>query len=46
MLSNTTRKLLRFDITKTVIAVSEKIIIVSFILIFGTLSFPVNNKLW
>ena len=40
ILSNSTRKLLWFEITKMLIAVYEKNI-VSLIIIFGTLSFPV-----
>ena len=40
ILSNSTRKLLWFEITKIIIAVKEKNI-VSFIIIFGTLSFPI-----
>jgi len=40
ILSNSTRKLLRFEISKMLIAVLEKKCIVSYIIIFGTLSFP------
>ena len=40
MLSNRTRKLLRFKITKMLILVINNSI-VSFIICFGTLSFPV-----
>jgi len=42
-LSNSTRKLLRFEIAKMLIAVKNKFI-VSFIIIFGTLSFPVEKR--
>ena len=42
MLSHCTRKLLWFKITKMLIAVSEKHT-VSFIIIFGTLSFPTDD---
>jgi len=41
ILSNSTREMLWFEITKMLIAVLEKKFIVSFIVIFGTLSFPV-----
>jgi len=37
-----TRKLLRFEISKMLIAVQEKHFVVSFIIIFGTFSFPVH----
>jgi len=40
ILSNSTLKLLWFEITKLLIAVREKSFIMSFIIIFGTLSFP------
>ena len=40
ILSNSTRQLLWFEITKMLIASLRKKIIVSFIIIFGTLSFP------
>ena len=42
ILSNSSRKLLRFETTKMLIAVWEKNFIVSFIIIFGTLSFPID----
>jgi len=42
ILSNSTRKLLWFKITKTLIAVKNKFLVV-FILIFGTLSFSIRN---
>ena len=41
ILSNRTRKLLRFEITKMLVAISGKNIIVSFIIIFGTLLSPI-----
>ena len=41
ILSNSTRKLLWFEITKMLIAVVKNQFIVSFIIIFGTLSFPI-----
>jgi len=40
-LSNSTRKLLRFEITKLLTAVLENKLIVLFVIIFGTLSFPI-----
>ena len=40
ILSNSTRKLLWFEVNNMLIAVLDKKIIVSFIVIFGTLSFP------
>ena len=40
-LSNGTRKLLRFEITKMLIAVKKNKFSVSFIIIFGLLSFPI-----
>ena len=40
MLSNSTRKLLWFEITKTLTAALRNKFIVSFIIIFGTLSVP------
>jgi len=43
ILSNSTRKLLWFEITKMLIAVAEKNI-VSFIVIFGTLSLPTVSR--
>jgi len=42
-LSNSTRKLLWFEISKMLIAVFKKKVIVSFIIIFGTLSFPIRG---
>jgi len=39
ILSNSTRKLLRFEIAKVLIALLINKLIVSFIIIFGTLSF-------
>jgi len=42
ILSNRTRRLLWSEITKMLIAVSEKKFTVSFIIIFGTLSFPMG----
>ena len=41
ILSNSTRKLLRFDITKMLIAGLKNKFIVSFLIIFGTLQFPI-----
>jgi len=41
VLSNSTRKLLWFEITKMLIAVKQNKFIVLFIIIFGTLSFPI-----
>ena len=43
ILSNSTRKLLWFEITKMLIAV-KKISLLSFIIIIGTLSFPVGRN--
>ena len=43
ILSNSTRQLLWFEITKVLIASLRKKIIVSFIIIFGTLSFPIGD---
>ena len=43
MLSNSTRKLLWFEIAKMMIAVLQNKFIVSFIIIFGTLSFPITK---
>ena len=40
-MSNSTRKLLRFEIAKMLIAVLANKFIVSFVIIFGTLSFPI-----
>ena len=45
ILSNSTRKLLWFEITKRLIAVLKNKLIVLFSIIFGTLSFPISNKL-
>jgi len=42
ILSNSTRKLLRFDISKMPIAVKKNKFIVLFIINFGTLSFPIK----
>ena len=42
ILSNSTRKLLWFEITKMLIAVKNNKFITSFIIIFGTLSFPIG----
>ena len=41
ILSNSTRKLLRFDITKMLIAGLKNKFIVPFLIIFGTLQFPI-----
>ena len=43
ILSNSTRKLIWFEITKMLIAVKRNKFIVSFIIIFGILSFPISN---
>ena len=43
VLSNSTRKLLWFEITKMLIAVKRNKLIVSFIIIFGTVSLPISN---
>jgi len=43
ILSNSTRKLLWFEISKMLIAVFKNKFIVSFIIIFGTLSFPIGS---
>ena len=43
ILSNSTRKLSWCKITKKLIAVQEKKIIVSLVIIFGTLSFPITE---
>ena len=40
IVSNSTRKLLWFEMTKVLIAVLENKLIVLFVIIFGTLSFP------
>jgi len=42
MLSNSTQKLLWFEISKMLIAAKEKKCIVLFIVIFSTLSFPIG----
>jgi len=42
-LSNSTQKLLWFEISKMLIAVFKKKVIVSFIIIFGILSFPIRG---
>jgi len=42
ILSNSTRKLLWFEIGKMLIAVLKSKFIVLFIMIFGTLSFPIT----
>jgi len=42
ILSNSTRKLLWFEISKMLIAVSKNKFIVLFTIIFGTFSFPVT----
>ena len=44
ILSNSTRKLLRFEITKMPIAVLKNKPILSFIIIFGTLLFPIGSS--
>ena len=44
ILSNSTRKLLWFEIVKMPIAVSRNKFIVSFSIIFGALSFPVGSR--
>ena len=44
ILSNSTGKLLCFKITKMLIVVLENKFIVSFIIIFGTLSFPILRR--
>jgi len=44
ILSNSTRRLLRFEITSVLIAVFEKLIyFMLFLVIFGTLSFPISS---
>jgi len=43
ILSNITRKLLWFEITKMLIAVKNKFV-VSFVVIFGTVSFPMSRS--
>jgi len=44
ILSNSTRKLLRFEISKMLIAVLKDKFIVSFTIIFGTLSFAADDE--
>jgi len=44
ILSNSTRKLLRFEITKMLIAACNNKFIVLFSIIFGTLSFPISME--
>jgi len=44
ILSNSTRKLLWFEIIKMLIAVLRNKFILSFIRIFGTLSFPMSHS--
>jgi len=46
ILSYSTRKLLWFEITKRLIAVSKNKVIVLFTIIFGIRSFPVVSLLW
>jgi len=43
VLSNITRKLSWFEITKMLIAVSKNKFAVSFVIIFTTLSFPIGS---
>jgi len=43
ILSNSIRKLLWFEVTKMLIVVFKNKFIVLFIIIFGTLSFPINR---
>jgi len=43
-LSNGTRKLLWFELTKMLIAVLKSKFILSFVIIFGTISFPVESR--
>jgi len=45
ILSNSTRKLLWFEIIKMLIAVLKSKLIVLIIIIFGTLSFPIGRIL-
>jgi len=44
ILSDSTRKLLWFEITTVLIAVLKNNFIVSFIIIFGTLSFAIGDQ--
>ena len=44
MLSNSTRKLLRFEITKMLMAVLTNKFILSFVIVLGTLSFPMLSR--
>jgi len=44
ILSNSTRKLLRFEIAKVLIALLINKLIVSFIIIFGTFSFKIRTN--
>jgi len=44
ILSNNTRKLLWFEISKMLITVLKNEFIVLFIIIFGTLSFPISRR--
>ena len=44
ILSNSTRNPLRFEISKMLIAVYKNKFIVLFIIIFGTLSFPISDS--
>jgi len=44
ILSNSTRKLLLFEISRMLIAVFKKLLL--FTVIFGTLSFPTAPSLW
>jgi len=44
ILSNSTRKFLRFEITKMLIAVLRNKLIVLFIINFGTLSFQIEDR--
>jgi len=45
ILSNSSRKLLWFEITKKLLAVHKNKFIVPFITIFGTLSFPIKKAI-
>jgi len=44
MLSNSTRKLLWFEIANVLIAVSKNKFTVLFIIVFGTFSFPIERS--
>jgi len=44
ILSNSTRKPLWFEVTKMLVAVFKNKFIVLFVIIFGTLSFPIASK--